>query len=35
MCEKIDLNVGVSRILGFVIRSAYFGVVLRLAFDVL
>ena len=25
-CERIDLNFGGSRIFGFVIRSAYFGV---------
>ena len=35
-CERIDLNLGGSRILGFVIRSAYFGLIfLRLDFDVL
>ena len=35
MCERIDLNFGGSRILRCVIRSAYFGLVLRLDLDVL
>ena len=34
-CERIDLNLGGSRILGFVLRSAYFGLILRLDLDVL
>ena len=34
-CERIDLNFGGSRILGFVIRSAYFVLVLRLDLNVL
>ena len=34
-CERIDLNFGGSRILGFVIRSTCFDLVLRLDFDVL
>ena len=34
-CERIDLNLGGSRILGFVIRSAYFGLILRLDLDIL
>ena len=34
-CERIDLNLGGSLIFGFVIRSAYFGLILRLDFDVL
>ncbi len=34
-CERIDLNFGGNRILGFVIRSTYFGLVLRLDLDVL
>ena len=34
-CERIDLNLGGSRILGFVTRSAYYGLILRLELDVL
>ena len=34
-CERIDLNFGGNRILSFVIRSAYFGLLLRLDLDVL
>ena len=34
-CERIDLNLGGSLILGFVIRSTYFGLILRLDLDIL
>ena len=34
-CERIDLNLGGSLILGCVIRSTYFGLILRLDLHVL
>ena len=34
-CERVDLNLGGSLILGFIIRSTYFGLILRLDLDIL
>ena len=34
-CERIDLNLGGSQILGCVIRATYFGLILRLDLHVL